>query len=192
MPKVLFPLEKIESKETVRQIARDNGLEVAEKTDSQEVCFIPDDDYAGFVCKYEKQKKGNIVLKDGTVLGQHNGLINYTIGQRKGLGIAYKEPLYVLKLDVDSNEVIVGTEKQLYSNTLYANELNFLLNIKLDKPINVNAKVRFRAQEAKAILYPPEKGICKVEFNEPQRAITPGQSVVFYIDDIVLGGGKII
>ena len=192
LPKVLFPLEKIESKETVRQIARDNGLEVAEKTDSQEVCFIPDDDYAGFVCKYEKQKKGNIVLKDGTVLGQHNGLINYTIGQRKGLGIAYKEPLYVLKLDVDSNEVIVGTEKQLYSNTLYANELNFLLNIKLDKPINVNAKVRFRAQEAKAILYPPEKGICKVEFNEPQRAITPGQSVVFYVDDIVLGGGKII
>ena len=192
LPKILFPLEKFPDKDEVRKIARDNRLEVAEKTDSQEVCFIPDDDYAGFVCKHTKPKAGNIVLKDGTILGTHNGLIHYTIGQRKGLGIAYKEPLYVLKLNTNTNEVIVGSEKELYSKELYASELNFLVDINLNKPINVMAKVRYRAKEANAILYPPENGICKVEFEEPQRAITPGQSVVFYDRDVVLGGGKII
>lgn len=192
LPKILFPLEKFPDKDEVRKIARDNRLEVAEKTDSQEVCFIPDDDYAGFVCKHTKPKSGNIVLKDGTILGTHNGLIHYTIGQRKGLGIAYKEPLYVLKLNTNTNEVIVGSEKELYSNKLYASELNFLVDINLNEPINVMAKVRYRAKEANAILYPPENGICKVEFEEPQRAITPGQSVVFYDRDVVLGGGKII
>ena len=192
LPKILFPLEKFPDKDEVRKIARDNRLELAEKTDSQEVCFIPDDDYAGFVCKHTKPKAGNIVLKDGTILGTHNGLIHYTIGQRKGLGIAYKEPLYVLKLNTNTNEVIVGSEKELYSNRLYASELNFLVDINLNEPINVMAKVRYRAKEANAILYPPENGICKVEFEEPQRAITPGQSVVFYDRDVVLGGGKII
>ena len=192
LPKILFPLEKFPDKDEVRKIARDNRLELAEKTDSQEVCFIPDDDYAGFVCKYTKPKAGNIVLEDGTILGTHNGLIHYTIGQRKGLGIAYKEPLYVLKLNTNTNEVIVGSEKELYSKELYASELNFLVDINLNEPINVMAKVRYRAKEANAILYPPENGICKVEFEEPQRAITPGQSVVFYDRDVVLGGGKII
>lgn len=192
LPKILFPLEKFPDKDEVRKIARDNRLEVAEKTDSQEVCFIPDDDYAGFVCKNTKPKAGNIVLKDGTILGRHNGLIHYTIGQRKGLGIAYKEPLYVLKLNTNTNEVIVGSEKELYSKELYASELNFLVDINLNEPINVMAKVRYRAKEANAILYPPENGICKVKFEEPQRAITPGQSVVFYDRDVVLGGGKII
>ena len=97
-----------------------------------------------------------------------------------------------MKLDKEKNEVVVGTEKELYSNELYANELNFLLDIDLSKPIEVKAKIRYRAKEAEAILYPEESGAVKVEFKEPQRAITPGQSVVFYIDDIVLGGGKII
>ena len=194
LPKILFPLEKYIDKEQVRQIARENNLEVAEKSDSQEVCFIPDNNYVGFLCKHinTKPMPGNIVLNDGTILGKHNGIIHYTIGQRKGLGIAYKTPLYVLKLNNQTNEVIVGTEQELYSNELYANELNFLLDIKLDNPINVKAKVRYRAKEANAILYPPKNGIAKVKFKEPQRAITPGQSVVFYIDDIVLGGGKIM
>ena len=194
LPKILFPLEKYEDKEQVRQIARDNGLVVAEKTDSQEVCFVPNDDYVSYLNRElkEKPKPGNIVLKEGTILGKHTGLINYTVGQRKGLGIAYKEPLYVLELNSDTNELIVGTEQELYSKELYANELNFLLDIDLSKPIEIKAKVRYRAKEADAILYPQENGICKVEFKEPQRAITPGQSVVFYIDDIVLGGGKII
>ena len=139
-----------------------------------------------------KLNQGKIVMQDGTILGEHKGLIYYTVGQRKGLGIAYKEPLYVLKLDKEKNEVIVGTEKELYSNILYANELNFLLNIDLSQPIEVKAKIRYRAKEAEAIIYLEESGIAKVEFKEPQRAITPGQSVVFYIDDIVLGGGKIM
>ena len=134
---------------------------------------------------------GNIVNKEGEILGKHNGLINYTVGQRKGLGISYKEPLYVLELNNQKNEVVVGTEKELYSTTLYAEELNFLLNIDLSKPIEVMAKVRYRAKLAEATLYPQVEGKVKVEFKNPQRAITPGQSVVFYIENILLGGGKI-
>ena len=136
-------------------------------------------------------KSGNIVLGSGEVLGKHDGQINYTVGQRKGLGIAYKEPLYVLRLDKEKNEVIVGTEKELYSNVLYAKELNFLLNIEQEKNIEIEAKIRYRAKPAKAILR-LENNIAKVIFDEPQRAITPGQSVVFYVGDIVFGGGKIV
>ena len=192
LPKILFPLDKYEDKEEIRKIARENELEIAEKSDSQEVCFIPDNDYCKFICKYVKQPQGNIVLKNGTILGKHSGLMNYTIGQRKGLGIAYKEPLYVLELNAAKNEVVVGTEEYLYSDKLYANELNFLIDINLKEPIKIKAKVRFRAKEADAILYPTENGISKIEFETPQRAITPGQSVVFYLGDIVLGGGKIV
>lgn len=194
LPKLIFPLENFKEKEEIRKIAEENDLIVARKPDSQEVCFIPDDNYVEFLEKNmeNKPKQGKIVMQDGTILGEHKGLIYYTVGQRKGLGIAYKDPLYVLRLDNAKNEVIVGTEKELYSNTLYANELNFLLDIDLSKPIEVKAKVRYRAKEAEAILYPEDNGMVKVEFKEPQRAITPGQSVVFYLDDIVLGGGKII
>lgn len=195
LPKLIFPLEHFKDKSEIRKIAEENGLSVAKKPDSQEVCFIPDNNYVGFLEKnMEKtQKEGNIVLKDGTVLGKHKGLIYYTVGQRKGLGIAYQEPLYVLKLDEQNNEVVVGTEKQLYSKTLMANELNYLLDIDLSKPTEVMAKIRYRAKPAKAVLYSIDNECVKVEFEEPQRAITPGQSVVFYIDDdIVLGGGKII
>lgn len=194
LPKLVFPLEKFKDKEEIRKIAEENGLVVARKPDSQEVCFIPDNNYVGFLENHMENhpKEGNIVMRDGTVLGRHKGLIYYTIGQRKGLGVAYKEPLYVLKLDEQKNEVIVGIEKELYSNILYTKELNFLLDIDLSKPIRVKAKIRYRAKEAQAILYPEENRTVKVEFEEPQRAITPGQSVVFYIGDIVLGGGKII
>lgn len=194
LPKLIFPLEHFKDKAEIRKIAEEKGLVVAHKPDSQEVCFIPDNNYVGFLEKNmeKKPKEGNIVLKDGTIVGKHRGLIYYTVGQRKGLGIAYREPLYVLQLDEQKNEVVVGIEEELYSNNLYANELNFLLNMDLSKPIHVKAKIRYRAKEAEAILYPEENGIVKVEFKEPQRAITPGQSVVFYIDDVVLGGGKII
>ena len=195
LPKLIFPLERFNEKEEIRKIAEENDLVVARKKDSQEICFIPDNNYEEFLKNRLKDKteQGNIVLRNGEFLGKHNGLIHYTVGQRKGLGIAYKEPLYVLELNKEKNEVVVGTEEELYSNTLYANELNFLLNIDLSKPVNIKAKVRYRAKEADATLYPEENGKVKVEFKEPQRAITPGQSVVFYIDDgIVLGGGKII
>lgn len=194
LPKLIFPLENFYDKSEIRKIAEENGLEVAQKEDSQEICFIPNNNYVEFLEKNlkNKQKHGNIILQDGTILGMHKGLIYYTVGQRKGLGIAYKEPLYVIGLNQEKNEVIVGTEKELYTNMLYANELNFLLNIDLNNPIEVKAKIRYRAKEANAILYLQDNGIVKVEFKEQQRAITPGQSVVFYIDDLILGGGKII
>lgn len=193
LPKMVFPLENFTDKNDVRKIAEKYGLNVAHKKDSQEVCFIPDDDYGNFLEKNLEKlpSKGNIILKDGTLLGNHKGLIYYTIGQRKGLGVSYKTPLYVIKLDKEKNEVIVGPEKELYSNELIANDLNFLLDIDLSKPIEVKAKVRYRAKETKATLVMQENGEAKLIFEEAQRAITPGQSVVFYIEDIVLGGGKI-
>ncbi len=195
LPYILFPLADFTSKDEIRKIALEAGLEVAKKKDSQEICFIPNNNYADFLKNTEQginkeQKNGNIILSNGEILGKHSGLINYTVGQRKGLGISYKEPLYVLKLDTEKNAVIVGTEEELYSDTLQANELNFLLDIDLSKKIEIEAKVRYRAKPAKAILE-VEKGIARVTFTERQKAITPGQSVVFYLEDVVLGGGKI-
>lgn len=194
LSKVIFPLSEFTDKEEIRKIAEENGLEVAKKKDSQEVCFIPNNDYTSFLKEQSTEnieKSGNIVLNNGEVLGKHTGLINYTVGQRKGLGIAYKEPLYVLKLDTQKNQVVVGTEKELYKKELIANELNFLVDeIDFSKKIEVEAKIRYRAKEAKATLEIKD-GIAKVIFEEPQRAITPGQSVVFYRDNIVIGGGKI-
>ncbi len=195
LSKLIFPLENVKEKAEIRKIAEENGLLVAQKPDSQEVCFIPDNNYIHFLEKRMKKapKEGKICLADGTVLGTHKGLIHYTIGQRKGLGIAYKEPLYVIKLDINENKVIVGTEKELYKNTLYANELNWLIDINLEKPISVYAKVRYRAEASKATVSQTKNNEVKVEFEKPQRAITPGQSVVFYTDDdIMIGGGKII
>jgi len=188
---IIFPLQNLKEKSDTRKIAEENGLEIAKKKDSQEICFIPNDDYKNFLNKYLETKEGNIVLRSGEVLGKHTGIINYTIGQRKGLGIAYKEPLYVLDLNKEKNEVIVGKEEELYSTELYANELNWLIFEKLEKPIECYAKIRYRAKPAKAKVI-PEGDKVKVEFAEPQRAITKGQSVVFYIEDVLIGGGKIL
>ena len=192
--KVLFPLGNFENKEQIRKIAEKHGLLTAKKPDSQEICFIPDNDYASFLTKSGKVKseKGNIINKDGKILGTHKGLIHYTIGQRKGLGISNETPLYVIDLDVKNNNLIVGEEKDIYSKTLYANNLNYAVNIDMSKPVEVEAKIRYSAKEATAILYPEKNGVVKLEFIEPQRAITRGQSVVFYIDDVLIGGGKII
>lgn len=194
MPYVLFPLADIKDKEETRKIAEENELIVAKKKDSQEICFIPNNDYISFLLSNEKniiEKRGKIVLKDGKVLGEHTGLINYTVGQRKGLGISYKEPLYVLELNKGKNEVIVGTEEELYNSELEADELNFLVDIDLTGQLEIKAKIRYRAKEAEATLEVKD-GLAKLTFKEPQRAITPGQSVVFYKDDIVIGGGKIV
>ncbi len=190
---IIFPLQNCENKEKTRNIAKEHGLAVADKRDSQEICFVPNNSYQDFLKRYmkEEQKKGKIVLKNGEVLGEHNGLINYTVGQRKGLGIAYKEPLYVIKLDSEKNQVIVGVEQDLYQKILYAKNVHWI--VPTEKIVNdtVYAKIRYRAKEAKATIYLEENQV-KVEFEEPQRAITPGQSVVFYDEDgIVLGGGKI-
>lgn len=194
LPKLIFPLKDINNKDEVRQIAKDYNLKVAEKKDSQEICFIPDNDYGSFLEKSMDilPSEGNIIL-NGTneILGKHKGLIYYTIGQRKGLGISYKEPLYVINIDSKNNNIIVGTENELYSKRVVANNVNLLIDIDKSKPINVKAKVRYRAIPAEAELKIRNETAI-LEFVKPQRAITSGQSVVFYIDeDIVLGGGII-
>ena len=192
--KMIFPLENYHDKDEIRRLAKERNLPVASKPDSQEICFIHDNNYIRFLQENSNKvpKQGNIVDENGTILGKHKGLIYYTIGQRKGLGIAYKEPLYVVKLDPKENNVIVGTQEKLYQKELYANELNWLLFDKLERPMEVKAKIRYRAKEADAIVYPlEEEGRVKVIFKDSQRAITPGQSVVFYQGDMVVGGGKI-
>ena len=188
---IIFPLQKYKNKEEIRALADEKGLEVAKKKDSQEICFIEDNDYQRFLLEHmkEKPKTGNIRLKTGEILGTHNGLINYTIGQRKGIGISYSYPLYVVDLDYKKNEVIVGKEEDLYSKKLFAKDLNF--QVEVEDKFECFAKIRYRAKEAKAVVRRKDNGV-EVEFKEPQRAITKGQSVVFYDEEgIVLGGGVI-
>ena len=189
---IIFPLANFENKEQIRQIAREADLEVANKPDSEDICFIPNGNYKEFLEKNSdiKSKTGNIVNSNGEVLGKHTGLYNYTIGQRKGLGIAYKVPLFVLGFNKVKNEVIVGEEKELYKKEIQVSNINLLLIDKIDEQIEVDVKTRYSTKSAKATIIQDGNKI-KVIFKEPQRAITPGQSAVFYIDDIVLGGGKI-
>ena len=192
---IIFPLENFKEKTEIREIVKKEELEVATKKDSQEICFIEDDDYKRFLIENmdRKPKKGNIILKTGEKLGVHDGLIYYTIGQRKGIGISYKEPLYVVELREQTNEVVVGTEEELYANSLIANELNWQVFEKMPNEIKCFAKIRYRAKEARAIVKKIDQEKVEVIFDEPQRAITKGQSVVFYDEEgIVLGGGKII
>ena len=189
---ILFPLSDFHDKEEIRQIARENGLKVAEKPDSEDICFIPDGNYKDFLEKNSniKQKEGNIVNAKGEILGKHKGLYYYTIGQRKGLGISYKVPLFVIGFNQAKNEVIVGEEKELYKKEIIVTNINLLLVDEIKEPMEVEVKTRYSAKVAKAQIMQNDNEI-KVTFDEPQRAITPGQSAVFYIGDIVLGGGKI-
>ena len=189
---ILFPLADFENKEEIREIARKNHLHVANKPDSEDICFIPDGDYKTFLENHSemKPKVGNIVNAKGEVLGKHTGLYNYTIGQRKGLGISYSVPLFVLGFNVAKNEVIVGEEKELYKKEVIVKDINLLAIDEIKEPIKVDVKTRYSAKSAKAQIMQYGKEI-KIIFDEPQRAITPGQSAVFYMGDIVLGGGKI-
>lgn len=190
---ILFPLSDFENKEEIRQIARESNLKVANKPDSEDICFIPDGNYKKFLEKNSniKPKEGNIVNLDGKILGKHTGLYNYTIGQRKGLGISNPVPLFVLGFNKEKNEVIVGEEDKLYQKEILVNNINLLLIDEIKEPIEVDVKTRYSSKLSKAKIEMINENI-RVVFNEPQRAITPGQSAVFYIDDIVLGGGKII
>lgn len=189
---IVFPLAEFESKEEIREIARKNNLKVANKPDSEDICFVPDGNYKKFLENNSnlKPKQGNIVNSKGEVLGKHTGLYNYTIGQRKGLGISYSVPLFVLGFNPVRNEVIVGEESELYKKEILVTDINLLLVDEIKEPIDVEVKTRYSAKVAKAQIMQNENEI-KVVFEEPQRAITPGQSAVFYADDIVLGGGKI-
>ena len=191
---IIFPLQDYCEKEETKKLAEEKNLvTVAQKKESQEICFIPEDDYQNFLRTYGKYqgKKGKIVLSDGTVLGEHEGLMHYTIGQRKGLRISYAKPLYVLALNQKKNEVVVGTEDELYQKELYVTDVNWMIFDQLQEPLHCRAKVRYRAKEAECMVY-PEKEKIRVLFDVEQRAITLGQSIVFYDEDgIVLGGGKI-
>ncbi len=190
---ILFPLADFEDKEQIRQIARENNLKVANKPDSEDICFIPDGNYKKFLENNSDIKpiNGDIVDSKGKILGKHTGLYNYTIGQRKGLGISNAVPLFVIGFNKDKNQVIVGEENELYTKEFKVTDINLLLFDKIDNEIEVDVKTRYSSKTAKAKII-QEEDIIKVKFDEPQRAITPGQSAVFYIDDIVLGGGKII
>ena len=193
LDKILFPLGNFENKEQIRQIAKEYNLPVATKPDSEDICFVPDGNYKEFLEKNSdiKSKKGNIVNKEGTILGLHTGLYKYTIGQRKGLGISYKEPLYVIGFNKEKNELIVGNEQDLYKKEFLVSNANFLLFDELIKPLTVEVKTRYSSKCYKAKIMQEEKNI-RVIFDEPQKSITPGQSAVFYDGDIVIGGGKII
>lgn len=186
---VIFPLEQFNSKDEVREIAKNANLKVFSKKDSQEVCFVPNDDYKAFLDgKIDNIKSGNIIHTNGEVLGKHNGLINYTIGQRKGLNIGYKEPLYVVDLDTINNNVIVGSNDDLMHDELIAEDINLLVD---ELPNEIYAKVRSRGnlKEVKVSL---EDNKMRVKFMENERAITKGQSVVLYDKDMTCLGGGII
>lgn len=189
---IIFPLADFESKEEIRQIALENKLEVANKPDSEDICFIPDGNYKKFLEKNSniKPKIGNIVNRKGKILGKHTGLYNYTIGQRKGLGISNPVPLFVLGFNKEENELIVGEESELYKKEILVTDINLLLVDEIKKEMEVDVKTRYSTKVAKAKIM-QNGNIIKVVFDEPQRAITPGQSAVFYIGDIVVGGGKI-
>ena len=187
----LFPLGGY-TKAEIRKQALRYGLPVASKQESQEICFIPDQNYRRFIEEYrpDSTKPGKIVDQDGNVLGEHSGITNFTIGQRKGLGIAAGVPLFVNTINPARNEVVVGPAETVFTKKLLATELNWIAFHRLDQEITVEAKIRYAAQPAPARLIPSED-LVEVVFDEPQRAVTPGQAVVFYREDLVLGGGII-
>ena len=194
LSRIMLPLGS-QSKDETRRLAEELDLPVAHKPDSQEICFIPDNDYKTFLCKHadkgsEALQPGDIVNIDGKVLGHHNGTAFYTIGQRKGLGIAAPNPLYVLRTDIKNKQVVVGEGKDLFSNTLTADDVHWIYPQKF--PFRATAKIRYGPRVAECVVSDLGNGKIRVDFDESQRAITAGQSVVFYDDDIVLGGGIII
>ena len=182
------------TKPEARRMAEEAGLRVAHKPDSQEICFVEDNDYAGFLERYtgKKASEGDFVDAEGHVLGRHRGITHYTIGQRKGLGVSFGRPMYVTKIDAVLNRVTLGEEGSQYASSLLADDLNFIPFDTLDKPLQVHAKVLYKARPAEAVLTPVEHGRVRVDFAEAQRSITPGQAVVFYDGDLVVGGGTIV
>jgi tRNA-specific 2-thiouridylase len=192
LKQALLPLGH-KTKAEVRKIAEANGLVVADKAESQEICFIPDNDYRSFLKRERPEaiRPGDIVSVDGEKLGRHQGIAFYTIGQRKGLGLTTERPIYVTGVDVEKNQVIVGFEEQTYSAGLIAGKLNYISGLPPDGPTEIAVKIRYRSDPVPAILDPPEAGLARVVFQNKQKAVTPGQSAVFYSGEEVLGGGII-
>jgi tRNA-specific 2-thiouridylase len=188
----LFPLGNM-SKAEVRRIAERRGLLNADKPDSQDICFVPDGNYAVFLACLPGRvmPPGDFVDKEGRVLGHHRGLPYYTIGQRKGLRISFGAPLYVTAINTQANTVTLGEEGDLLSNSLLAADLNLIAYEELAKPLQVTVKTRYKQPETPAIISPLPDGLVKVSFQHRQRALTPGQAAVFYLGDTVIGGGTI-
>ncbi len=192
LSKTLFPLGSF-TKTQARQLAAQLGLPVASKPESQEICFVEDNDYGSFITGRvgREAKPGKFVDTKGKVLGTHRGIIHYTVGQRKGLGLSLGKPMYVVKIDPKSNRVVLGSQDEVFSKSLTASDLNFISIERLEGPIRVKAKIRYSAREEDATVTPLDSGKVQVTFDRPVRAITPGQSVVFYNGDTVVGGGII-
>ena len=192
LSRVLFPLGGLRKEET-RALAREYGLPVAAKAESQEICFVPDDDYGTFLACHGglQPLPGAIVDVHGRVLGRHRGVAYYTIGQRRGLGLATGRPLYVVAVDAQRNEIVVGSERDLYADELRAERVNLIAEAALAGPTKVTAKIRSRSADAEAEVSQTDGGELLVRFSAPQRAITPGQAVVLYLGRVVLGGGTI-
>ncbi len=194
LKRLLMPLGDVENKEEVRKYAEKLGLSTAGKPDSMEICFIPDNDYAGFIERNRNYTatEGDFVDKNGEFLGKHKGIIHYTVGQRKGLGVTFGKPMFVTKIDAENNRVVLGEKGEEFSNGLLCDNLNFITVEKITEPIKVWTKVRYSARPALATLSMADENTAKVVFDQPQRAVTPGQAVVFYDDEnIVIGGGII-
>jgi tRNA-specific 2-thiouridylase len=197
LSRTLFPLGDM-TKPQVRELARKHGLALAEKPDSQEICFVPGGDYKRFIDAYLADQgealpdtAGELVTTNGEVIGEHRGIHNFTVGQRKGLGVATGSPLYVIQISGANKQVIVGGEENLYSRTLRARRVNLIAVDDLREPMRVSVKIRHRHEPAHALIEKSDNDEVLVTFDEPQRAITPGQAAVFYDGDIVVGGGWI-
>ena len=197
LSRTLFPLGGM-TKPEVRELARKHGLVIADKPDSQEICFVPGGDYKRFLDAYLAEQgeasldiAGKMVTTDGTVIGEHGGIHNFTVGQRKGLGVATGSPLYVIQIKGDSKQVVVGGDNELYSRTLRARRVNLISVETVGQPMRVAVKIRHKHQPAPATIESTGPDQVLVTFEEPQRAITPGQAAVFYDGDVVVGGGWI-
>ena len=189
----LFPLGEFADKEEVRRLAKEQGFGNARKHDSQDICFVPDGDYAGFIRRRTGREypPGDFVDTSGKVLGRHKGLIHYTIGQRRGLGLALPAPLYVKAKDQEKNQVILSPEPEIFSRELIAKDFHWICGQVPSSPVRGAAKTRYRSREGACEVYPLPDGMARFVFEEPQRAITTGQAVVLYDGDLVLGGGTI-
>ncbi|MDS0526506.1 tRNA 2-thiouridine(34) synthase MnmA [Clostridium sp. SHJSY1] len=181
------------TKDKIREIAKEIGLAVHNKKDSEEICFIPDNNHGRFITEEVpgKVKPGNFVDREGNILGKHKGIVYYTIGQRKGLGLALGRPVFVTGINAKKNQVVIGSEDEIFKTGLIAKDVNFIPFDEIKEELNVTAKVRYAAKPSEAILYPEPHGKVKVIFKDKQRAITKGQSVVFYDGNVVVGGGII-
>lgn len=188
----IFPLGGM-TKDDTREIARELGLEVAEKKESQDICFVPGGDYVSFIRDFTGREypPGDFVDAEGNVLGEHKGIIKYTIGQRKGLGLALKKPMYVTTLDMDKNQVILGDNEDLFKRELTARNVNWISFVEPPAEFRASARIRYKHKEAPATIIPLDGDRMRIIFDEPQRAITSGQSVVIYDGDYVIGGGII-